>query len=121
MLHCVYASFEIKGGINMENQQKIKEATRQWASEFDAIQLSMIQELFRSHPEDWYEVTKPTKGDCVYVNGKCETVDTEDIYVCHCRPGTIIEVLEDNMSYKIELHDEDEQLIVGHRLHRTGL
>ena len=45
----------------------VREAAEEWVREFDAIQQGMIEKLMRNDPDEWNEVTKPSRGDQVYV------------------------------------------------------
>ena len=51
----------------MSRFKSIKEATEAWVHEMNAIPQGMILRLFQDHPDDWTEVTKPSKYDRVYV------------------------------------------------------
>ena len=51
----------------MSKFKTIKEATEAWVHEMNAIPQGMISQLFQDHPDDWTEVTKPSKYDRVYV------------------------------------------------------
>lgn len=45
----------------------VSDAAHDWVREMDAIQQSMIDKLMGLDPDDWHEVTTPSKGDRVYV------------------------------------------------------
>ena len=51
----------------MSRFKTIKEATEAWVHEMNAIPQGMISRLFQDHPDDWTELTKPSKYDRVYV------------------------------------------------------
>ncbi|MBQ9528500.1 MAG: hypothetical protein IJR68_12930 [Fretibacterium sp.] len=44
-----------------------REAAQVWVKGFNAFPTGMIEKLRRADPDDWYEVTRPTVGDRVYV------------------------------------------------------
>lgn len=45
----------------------ISDAAHRWVGEFNAFPYSMIETLMRADPDSWHEVTKPSRGDRVYV------------------------------------------------------
>ena len=73
----------------------IREATEAWVHEMNAIQQGMISRLFQDNPEDWTEVTKPSKYDRVYVyeNGDYGEITEieDDIYTIELDNGEVIE------------------------------
>lgn len=89
-------------------QEKIRKAAEQWVSEFNAIHLSMIEELYHNCPWNWKEITKPTYGDYVNVHGKCTEANTKSDYVCHDETGTILEILDNTEFYRISLDSNTE-------------
>ena len=64
----------------------IDDAAREWVNGFNAIDQGMIADLMAYNPEDWHEITAPTKYDRVYVycqgEGEIVCYDQEnDLYV----------------------------------------
>ena len=79
----------------MSTFKTIREATEAWVHEMNAIQQGMISRLFQDNPEDWTEVTKPSKYDRVYVyeNGDYGEITEieDDIYTIELDNGEVIE------------------------------
>ena len=80
--------------------ETIREATAAWVREMNAISQGMILRLFQDDPDDWTEVTTPSKYDRVYVyeNGDYgEITDIEDdIYKIELDNGEVIECESDD-------------------------
>lgn len=85
----------------------VSDATQEWIKEMDAIQQGMIAKLMKLDPDDWHEVTKPSRGDRVYVYeppeeskehyGAIENYLSEaDVYLINLDDGTAVEVGEDD-------------------------
>lgn len=79
----------------MSRFKTIKEATEAWIHEMNAIPQGMISQLFQDHPDDWTEVTKPSKYDRVYV------FDNGDY-------GEITDIDEETEEYIISLDNGEE-------------
>ena len=79
----------------MSRFKTVREATEAWVHEMNAIPQGMISRLFQDHPEDWTEVTKPSKYDRVYVyeNGDYGEITEieDDIYTIELDNGEVIE------------------------------
>ena len=79
----------------MSRFKTVREATEAWVHEMNAIPQGMISQLFQDHPEDWTEVTKPSKYDRVYVyeNGDYGEITEieDDIYTIELDNGKVIE------------------------------
>ena len=73
--------------------ETIREATEAWVHEMNAIPHGMISQLFEDHPDDWTEVTMPSKYDRVYV------YDGEDY-------GEITEINDDIYTIKLDNGNE---------------
>ena len=73
--------------------ETIREATEAWVHEMNAIPQGMIEKLYMDHPDDWTEVTMPSKYDRVYVYENGEY-------------GEITEIEDD--TYTIELDNGNE-------------
>lgn len=80
----------------MSKFKTIREATEAWVHEMNAIPQGMISQLFQYHPEDWTEITKPSKYDRVYVfdngdYGEITDIDKEtEEYIISLDDGTEI-------------------------------
>ena len=81
--------------MTMSRFKTIKEATEAWVHEMNAIPQGMISRLFKDYPDDWTELTKPSKYDRVYV------FDNEDY-------GEIIDIDEETEEYIISLDNREE-------------
>ena len=53
----------------IEKGMTVENATRRWILEMNAIDQGMIAKLMAHEPDDWTEVTTPSRGDRVYVYG----------------------------------------------------
>ena len=84
----------------MSRYKTIREATEVWVREMNAIPQGMISRLFQDHPEDWTEVTKPSKYDRVYVfeNGDYGEITEieDDEYTIELDDGTEVKCNEDD-------------------------
>lgn len=78
----------------MSRFKTINEATEAWVREMNAYPQEMIKQLMEHHPDDWTEVTKPSKYDRVYVYDECsegEIIDVnDDTYTIELDNGTEI-------------------------------
>ena len=80
----------------MSKTLSITDATREWVREFNAVSTAMISELMRYDPQKWHNVTKPTAGDEVYINGSCEALEGGSVlHFTKEHRGTITKVLSD--------------------------
>ena len=59
--------------------ETIREATEAWVHEMNAIPQGMISRLFQDRPDDWTEVTTPSKCDRVYLYDESEYGEITDI------------------------------------------
>ena len=73
----------------------VRDAAQEWVREMDAIQQGMIAKLMAADPEDWHEVTMPTRCDRVYAFGIGEGEITG------------VDKMDDKMVYTIELDSGD--------------
>lgn len=76
----------------------IKDATEEWVSRMNAFPHGMIKELVHNDIDSWYEVTAPTSGDRVWVNG----------YKLRENCGVIFDYNEDTEIYHILLDDDTQ-------------
>lgn len=86
----------------------IREATEIWVRTFNAIPQGMISELMKNNITDWYEITKPSVGDRVYVyeNGESgEIIDkNENGYLIELDNDEEIQI-EDENDFEIDRYD----------------
>lgn len=87
----------------------VKDATRMWVSEMNAIPKGMIAKLMRADPDDWHEVTRPGRGDRVDVyevpweldtlkhGGKIRSYNEEcGLYCIELYDGKLVSAVEDD-------------------------
>lgn len=77
----------------------VREAAEEWCRELNAIPQGMIAKLMMADPDDWHEVTRPGRGDRVYVFEVPEELDTLE------HGGEIRSYDEESGLYCIELDD----------------
>ena len=92
----------------MNKGMTIREAAELWVRrEMDFIQTSMIDKLMRYEPEDWMEVTTPSRCDRVYVYnvpgeehcGEIENyLEKADVWLINLDDGNTVEVGEDDFA-----------------------
>lgn len=86
----------------------IREATETWVQTFNAIPQGMISELMKNNIDDWYEITKPSVGDRVYVyeNGESgEIIDkNENGYLIELDNDEEIQIKNEN-DFEIDRYD----------------
>lgn len=93
--------------MNIETKT-IKDATRFWVGQFNAVPQGMIETLIKADPEDWSEVTEPSRCDRVYVyelpddadtlehGGEIRSYDAEtELFTVELDDGTMVSVEED--------------------------
>ncbi len=68
----------------------IKDAAQEWVNTMNAYPTTMVIQSMKDHPDDWYEVTTPTRGDSVYVYNLFDGCDDDEHY------GEIKEVVGDD-------------------------
>ena len=58
-----------------------------WVNGFNAVPTGMIAKLMEADPEDWCEVTRPVKGDRVYIfgTGEGEVIEIYRETMCRVR------------------------------------
>ena len=64
---------------------------QEWVNGFNAVPTKMVEKLWVAYPDEWCEVTRPAKGDRVYV---FETGS-----------GEVFDLYCDNLLYKVRLDD----------------
>lgn len=91
-------------------EMAIREATERWVREMNAIPQEMIKRLMKATPDDWQEITVPTKNDEVYVyetnNEHYGTITAYDPdkkkYTVTLDDGTRVTVTEDDFEVVID-------------------
>lgn len=90
----------------------VRDAAELWVREFNAIPQGMIAKLMQNDPDDWQEVTKPAKGDRVYVyevdaeehTGKIMSYDEEsDLYAVKLDGGKLLSLTSGD--FEVEYDD----------------
>lgn len=90
--------------------ETVKDATREWVREFNAIDTDMINALMAMDFNEWEEVTMPSIGDRVSVykvpDGCESTCDEGEIIGYNDKEGYIIE-MDDDVVVELEKYDFD--------------
>lgn len=81
----------------------INDAAHEWVRGFNAFPYGMIEKLMQNDPDEWYEVTKKSCGDRVYVynEGKYGEIDSYDAetetYIVELDDGEVVQVFDNDM------------------------
>lgn len=81
----------------------INDAAHEWVREFNAFPYGMIEKLMHHDPDEWYEVTKLSVGDRVYVYndgdyGEITKYSTKtEKFTVELDNGKIVKVTENDM------------------------
>lgn len=87
------------------------DAAHEWVREFNAFPLDMIMELSEHNPEDFEEVTLPSKGDRVYISKEDEECSegeilnyfpVSDTYEVRLDNGNVVEFYEDEIIQDVD-------------------
>ncbi len=83
----------------------IQEATRAWVSEMNAIPTEMIARLMQYEPDEWRNVTPPSRGDRVYVYDAPGTDEHFGEVKCYLEPGFYLVEMDDGA--EVECGEDD--------------
>lgn len=88
----------------------VRDAAQEWVREMNAYPYDMIAKLMANDPDEWHEVTKPTRCDRVYAFGIGEgeitgvdKMDDKTVYTIELDSGDLV-ALED-FEFEVEYDD----------------